>query len=107
MYQLKPLLEFKDKLCINSPMYSMKSIHNKNVNGDCNGVACDDIILNNVEKKQDELLKQIKEIKDLLAILKAELSKPKIASPVKDKLKMHKENVDFLKVGISNFLILF
>lgn len=106
MYQLKPLLDFKDKLCTNSPMYSMKSIHSKNVSGDCNEVLCDDTILNNVEKKQDELLKQIKEIKDLLAILKAELSKPKIASPGKEQIKMNKKNVDFLKNGVNYDVVL-
>ncbi|XP_014288733.1 aminoacyl tRNA synthase complex-interacting multifunctional protein 2 [Halyomorpha halys] len=106
MYQLKPLIDFKDKLCTNSPMYSMKSIHNKNVTGDSNEIVSDDIMLNNVEKKQDELLKQIKEIKDLLAILKVELSKPKIASPGKELLKMNKKNVDFLKNGVNYEVVL-
>ncbi|CAH1403966.1 unnamed protein product [Nezara viridula] len=106
MYQLKPLIDFNDKLSTNSPMYSMKNIHTKNVNSDCNEVVYDDVILNNVEKKQDELLKQINEIKDLLAILKAELSKPKIASPGKEKHKMHNKNVDFLKNGVNYDVVL-
>lgn len=79
MYKVKPLFVL-EKLDINSPMYGLKNIQNFNDHVCSTTLSTNDPLLDEVEERQDVLLRIIAEIKGLLTQIKCELATPKIES---------------------------
>uniref|UniRef100_A0A0A9YLU8 Aminoacyl tRNA synthase complex-interacting multifunctional protein 2 n=1 Tax=Lygus hesperus TaxID=30085 RepID=A0A0A9YLU8_LYGHE len=110
MYRMKPLFEL-NSIEINTEMYRMRDINDANVLGVvCNGTAEeDDSYVNFIEGRQEEILKRLKKLRELLSepIIPSGAS-PKIeSSPTRKAVtKMTVQPLDLAKFGITQDIVL-